>query len=74
MELKKIKLNKLAENSLAERQMKEVKGGDRCCVCTCAYMHHGGSSTHDNMSANHKGGYSSKDLNPDDNAHFRIQC
>lgn len=61
MELKKIKLNKLAENSLTERQMKDVKGGDKCCICSCAYMHRGGSSTHDNMSANHKGGYSSKD-------------
>lgn len=32
MKLKKIKLNKLAENSLANREMKELKGGS-CCLC-----------------------------------------
>lgn len=44
MKLKKIKLNKLAENSLANREMKELKGGN-CCLCACRYADHGGSST-----------------------------
>lgn len=66
MELKKIKLNKLSNNVLAERQMKGLKGGGfiyrRNCTCSCAYADKGGSSTEDNTNANYKlgshGGYS----------------
>ncbi|MDY3090516.1 MAG: TIGR04149 family rSAM-modified RiPP [Porphyromonas sp.] len=59
MELKKIKLNKLAENSLAERQMQGIKGGSSCCGCGCYYAGRGGSSTHDNGVANSKHCYTS---------------
>ncbi len=54
MELKKIKLNKLSNNALAERQMKGLKGGspDGSCFCACRYAKHGGSSTNDNALAN----------------------
>ncbi len=65
MELKKIKLNKLSDDALAQRQMKGLKGGGiyrRSCTCSCAYANTGGSSTEDNLTANYrlgsKGGYS----------------
>ena len=65
MELKKIKLNKLSDDALAQRQMKGLKGGsviERHCTCSCAYANAGGSSTNDNMPANYRlgpqGGYS----------------
>ena len=64
MELKKIKLNKLSGDALAQRQMKGLKGGSiyrRSCTCSCAYANTGGSSTEDNLTANYrlgpKGGY-----------------
>ncbi|ATR96311.1 MULTISPECIES: TIGR04149 family rSAM-modified RiPP [Bacteroidales] len=53
MKLQKIKLNKLAENSLANREMKKIKGGN-CCTCGCMYANSGGSSSTDNRNANHK--------------------
>ena len=57
MELKKIKLNKLSDDALAQRQMKGLKGGgviQRHCTCSCAYANAGGSSTNDNMAANYR--------------------
>lgn len=59
MKLKKIKLNKLVENSLANREMKELKGGDvACCGCGCCYEGQpGGSSSNANLAANAKSGY-----------------
>lgn len=73
MDIKRIKLNKLSDDALAQRQLKELKGG-KCCICTCAYANQGGSSTHDNQTANHQHGYTSKKLNPDDDCNFRVQC
>ena len=32
MELKKIKLNKLSDDALAQRQLKGLKGGSPCCA------------------------------------------
>ena len=62
MKLTKIKLNNLAENSLANREMKDLKGGVTCCTCSCYYQGSGGSSSTDNSAANSKigeyGGYS----------------
>lgn len=58
MKLKKIKLNKLAENSLANREMKELKGGN-CCLCAYRYADHGGSSTAANRDANYDHNYTS---------------
>ncbi|MGP1539844.1 TIGR04149 family rSAM-modified RiPP [Bacteroides pyogenes] len=43
MKLRKFNLNKLAGNSLANREMKEIKGG-KCCRCSCAYVNTGGSN------------------------------
>lgn len=60
MKLQKIKLNKLAENSLANREMKELKGGNYCCSCSCAYANNGGSSIDANRDANMDYGYHSR--------------
>ena len=59
MELKKIKLNKLSGDALAQRQLKGLKGGSPCCSCGCYYEYSGGASTHDNGCANAKHCYSS---------------
>lgn len=61
MEIKKIKLNKLADNSLAQREMKGIKGGgpDGSCFCACRYAQQGGSSTSDNAIANSNRGLDS---------------
>ena len=57
MELKKIKLNKLSDDALAQRQLQTLKGGmDLRCQCACAYVNHGGSSTQDNGLANRDSG------------------
>lgn len=71
MKLQKIKLNNLAENSLANREMKDIKGGfTGCCTCSCAYAGSGGSSSSDNAAANYNigehGGYSTSG----DNSYF----
>nr|WP_314750366.1 TIGR04149 family rSAM-modified RiPP [uncultured Porphyromonas sp.] len=55
MELKKIKLNKLSDDALAQRQLKALKGGAQC-ICACAYANRGGSSTMDNGLANRDSG------------------
>ena len=52
MELKKIKLNKLSDDALAQHQLKGLKGGSPCCSCGCYYEYGGGASTHDNGGAN----------------------
>ena len=60
MELKKIKLNKISDDSLAQRQLQGIKGGDngsRVCGCGCCYADMGGSSTHNNLSANSRSSY-----------------
>ena len=44
MKLKKIKLNKLSDDTLAQRQMKGLKGGSPCCSCGCYYEYTGGAS------------------------------
>lgn len=50
MKLEKISLKKLAENSLANREMREIKGG-AVCGCGCCYAGTGGSSSTDNGNA-----------------------
>jgi natural product precursor len=58
--LSKLRLNTLNE-SLEEKEMASLKGGERgrCCTCTCS----GPSGTNSNFTANYKlgtyGGYSS---------------
>jgi natural product precursor len=57
----KLKLNKLANNQLSEKEMSQVSGGAGTwycganggdCGCACAYANSGGASTSANGSAN----------------------
>jgi len=56
--MNKLKLNRLSDQKLAEKQMNMVMGGDapsKCpkgCCCACQYANQGGSSSSDNMLAN----------------------
>ncbi|GHV35016.1 hypothetical protein FACS1894178_3710 [Bacteroidia bacterium] len=54
--MKNLKLNKIAEGNLNEKQMHQIKGGGpedwATCTCGCQYENQGGSSTGNNMSAN----------------------
>ncbi|WP_299553709.1 TIGR04149 family rSAM-modified RiPP [uncultured Porphyromonas sp.] len=60
MELKKIKLNKLSDDALAQRQLQGIKGGGAdCCTCGCYYANQGGSSRAANDAANTKNCYGS---------------
>lgn len=72
MELKKIKLNKLSNNALAERQMKGLKGGCRFCTCSCAYAGHGGSNAQDNKSANFAIGSEGGRSKTGDNFYYQV--
>lgn len=59
MKSQKNKLNILAENSLANREMRGIKGGANC-QCSCCYAGQpGGSSTTDNGNANAAHGHHS---------------
>ena len=63
--MKKLKLNKLAENRLNEKEMGSIKGGAlyaqviiggrwvTLCGCACAYANNGGSSENSNFNANY---------------------
>lgn len=65
--MKNLKINKLAENRLNEKEMKNITGGGpylsivvtdsngkvvHDCGCGCYYVNNGGSSTGDNFNAN----------------------
>ncbi|MDR2408055.1 MAG: TIGR04149 family rSAM-modified RiPP [Bacteroidales bacterium] len=52
--MKKVKLNKLAQNAMKEKEMNFVRGGRRC-GCGCRYEETGGASTSDNALANYCG-------------------
>ena len=52
--LKKIKLNGLNDAELKDREMDALNGGDRTCGCGCNYEGSGGSTTHNNGTANYK--------------------
>jgi natural product precursor len=62
--MKKLKLNRLSDQQLAEKQMNNLLGGAgeggsqiNCgCYCGCCYANQGGSSTQDNGRANQAGG------------------
>lgn len=47
-----IKLNKLADNRLTEKEMEKTTGGNYC-TCGCCYANNGGSSTSGNAGANY---------------------
>jgi natural product precursor len=51
--LSKLKLNVLNEQSLEERQMNALRGGDSVCTCSCYWANNGGSSSRDNSRANY---------------------
>ncbi|GHV58369.1 hypothetical protein FACS1894182_10340 [Bacteroidia bacterium] len=60
--LSRLKLNVLSEQSLEQRQMNELRGGepyDSTCSCSCYWESSGGSSTADNAETNAKSGYTS---------------
>lgn len=51
--MKSLKLNKINNNQLSDKQMKEINGGcTHYCTCGCA----GPSSSYDNGNANYYGG------------------
>ncbi|MDR1552406.1 MAG: TIGR04149 family rSAM-modified RiPP [Prevotellaceae bacterium] len=54
-DMNKIKLNKLAQNAMKNKEMNHVRGGfgnPYFCGCGCQYAGQGGSSTTANASAN----------------------
>ena len=53
-----IKLNRLTENHLKNREMSSITGGAGCS-CGCQYQNSGGSSSACNADANQKGGITS---------------
>lgn len=61
--LSKIKLNHLNDDELKNREMNNLRGGDRACGCGCNYEDKGGSTTMYNGLANiavgDNGGHSS---------------
>ncbi|MDR2651895.1 MAG: TIGR04149 family rSAM-modified RiPP [Prevotellaceae bacterium] len=57
--MKSIKLNKLAKNTMEEKEMHHIKGGHPGCSCSCYYEGNGGSSVNDNGMANYEGGLNS---------------
>jgi natural product precursor len=64
--LKKLKLNALNEQDLAEKQMNALRGGTTC-YCSCYWANQGGSSYSANTNANYNigsnGGYSTNGCN-----------
>ena len=56
MKLRKLKLNEASKAELNEREMCRVLGGGTigCCQCGCNYEGSGGSTTHNNGTANYK--------------------
>lgn len=50
--LSKIKLNHLNDDELKNREMNNLRGGDRACGCGCNYEDKGGSTTMYNGKAN----------------------
>jgi natural product precursor len=48
----KLKLNQLSRTELERRELNDLRGGNRCCLCGCD----GSSTTADNYSANIDGG------------------
>jgi natural product precursor len=50
--LKKLKLNALNEQDLAEKQMNALRGGTTC-FCSCYWAGNGGSSVESNKNANY---------------------
>lgn len=59
-----LKLNKLVNNQLNDKELCKIVGGETeslpCCTCSCAYENQGGASTYANAGANQKEGLYSK--------------
>jgi natural product precursor len=51
--LGKLKLNVLNEQSLEQKQMNELRGGEHCCTCSCYWANNEGSSSGSNRDANY---------------------
>lgn len=52
MKIKRFKLNALSAESLRQKEMNAIVGGNSC-GCSCAYADRGGSSTSANRDANY---------------------
>lgn len=52
MKIKRFKLNALSKESLRQKEMSAIVGGNSC-GCSCAYANQGGSSTSSNNEANY---------------------
>ncbi|GHV34138.1 hypothetical protein FACS1894178_1050 [Bacteroidia bacterium] len=64
--MKNLKLNKLEERNLSEKQMNHIKGGGvgDPCGCGCCYADSGGSSVADNAWSNSQSGLVSGGCKP----------
>ena len=60
MKLKRLKLSDLSDKSLKDKEMNALRGGN-CCTCSCYWEDRGGSSSMDNLDANHSSYTSSVD-------------
>lgn len=54
----KLKLTQLSKAELSKREENLLVGGEKCCLCGCAYADQEGSSTNDNGGSNNSGGTS----------------
>lgn len=61
MKLKRFRLNALSAETLRQKEMNAIVGGNSC-GCGCAYEDRGGSSFANNMNANYKNGYTSNNI------------
>lgn len=53
MKIKQLKLSRLSERELKEKEMNAILGGNSCS-CSCYWEGRGGSSINDNNMANYK--------------------
>ena len=58
MKIKQLKLSRLSERELKEKEMNAILGGNSCS-CSCYWEGRGGSSINDNNMANYKFEYES---------------
>ncbi len=58
MKMKRFKLNALAQQTIQQKEMDALLGG-QSCSCSCYWAGQGGSSINDNNMANYQYGYSS---------------
>jgi natural product precursor len=74
--MKNMKLNALENQSLNNREMNAVRGGDctRVCSCSCYYANNNGSSINANGDANYGSGASGTDSKKGNAVYFADNC